>query len=69
MNVLMIQSYMGKYDKVEVVRYEGKSKWIDCYKYFYYVDNPDIQSIVDNVEFGNVIFEVERITAITRIKN
>jgi hypothetical protein len=69
LNILLIEKYRSEYDSVELVRYEGKSKYLDCYKYYYYKDKLDMQKIIDNVKFGNLRFEDDRVVVCVRIKN
>ena len=67
-NVLMIQDYLKKYDKVEVVRHDHKSQYVICTKK-YESGEKEIQKIIDAVGFGNITFNKEGIEVKVKIKN
>ena len=69
MNFIMIMDYMEKYDRVVVVRDQGKTPYINCFKEYPLTSGIDIQKIIDGLNYGDITFEKDKMIVRKRINN
>ena len=68
MNINIIRDLKKEYQRVEIVRYQGKSTYANCINE-YELDYDKLNEIIKNTEYGEVTITDEKIIVCRKIKN
>ena len=70
MNILMVQEFRDQYDKVEIIRHDNKTTYINCINYYDYPSKEsELDKLIKSIDYGTIELLEDKIKVCRKIKN